>query len=164
MCIIFDTDCLNFLLNKPIGRRILRSCEIKLPPSIMEELGGKEKKYLEEYDLEIIEMEENERKFAAKKIQHLNQQKIWKKRYLENPNQSIRNKGECEAAAIARRLNGTLVLLDTGAFSVMRRAFQHSQVNCVRLPDFCREFIENNGSEEEMEDLRKAFRKIHINI
>jgi len=160
---VIDTDCLNFLLKIRIGRKVLHNCEILLPPSISEELNQKQRNMLNSYNLKIIDLDKEDKNYTANLIYKLNGKKEYKKWYLEGSHlRKIHNIGECEGAALARKMNIDLVLLDRKAGSVIKKAFKFLEIRPLKLADFGIMILGEFGANNEINEFKHELKKLHI--
>ncbi len=160
-CVI-DTDCLFFLANSRIGRKyILENCSLFLPQSILHELNQKEQNILENGQLEIINLEKRDKKNAGKYLQHLTGRKQIKKNYLQGKClRRIKNIGECEGAAIAKRLDIDLVLLDQNAYSILKKLLRFSGVKVKEITEFGLEILKKYRNAAQIPVFKKELEKI----
>jgi len=161
---VIDTDCLVLFLNCAIGKTILRKIKIIIPPSIYYELNLRLQKQLENYNLQIEELDDNDVDYAAKLIHQINIKKQYKNRYLSNRNTRIKNKGECEGAAIAVKFNIDIILKDGRAITIIKKRFQHRQNRCMNYIDFGIMILETFGSNDNIEEFKEELRKQHVYI
>ena len=163
-CVI-DTNCINILLDFNIGNKILRSCKIKITPYIYEhELDNKPRKKLSEnFNLEIIQLDDGDREFAAKLIVQMTQKKELGQYYLRSRRlRSVPHIGECEAGALARKEKCDLVLLEKKATSIINQTFRHNQsIDVIYFDDFGLEILNRFGTEEEINDFLQEIKKRH---
>lgn len=161
---VIDTDCLNFLLGSRIGRKILRNCEILLPPSIFGELYPRQQNMIRNYNPKIINLDENDRNYASKLIHKISGKKEYKTWYIENRNlRRIRNIGECEGAAISKKINIDMVLLDKKATSVIKKTFKYLEIRCIHLREFGIMILEEYGSNNDIREYKEELkRKLHL--
>ena len=123
---VIDADCLNFLLSFKIGTKILNNVEIKLPTSIFNELDQKNQLKLKQCKIQIVNLDQKDREYAANILYKINGRKEIRKWYLENKNlRLIHHIGESEGAAIAKKLNEDIVLLKKKSTSIIKNTFQH---------------------------------------
>lgn len=163
MSYVVDTDCINFLLSFKPGRKILKCIKMMLPPSILEELNPNERDMLKEYNVEVVDLEQKDRDWAEKMIFKISQDKQQRKWYREGRIKRCRNVGECEGAAVSRKLGIDLVLLDKGARSVIKKAFQFHEVAHLGLPVFGLKILEKYGTKPDIEEFCSELRKrLHL--
>ncbi|MHA1490764.1 MAG: hypothetical protein ACTSRI_14040 [Promethearchaeota archaeon] len=162
-CVI-DTDCLNFLLNIEVGKKILNNCEIFLPPSIINELDQRQQNKLTHYNITIVELDENNKEYAAKIIQKINGKKQFKNWYLDGKySKLIRSVGESEGAAISKKLNIDIIMLDKKATSTIKKTFKFLPIKCIYLKDFGIKILTEIGSSKDIKDYKEELRrKLHI--
>lgn len=151
---VIDTDCLNFLLNNFIGKEILESIEILLPPSIYEELGSKERRDLDNLNVKIIELDYKDKNFAGDIIWKLNGSKEYKISYLKN--RKIHHRGECEAAAIARKEKCPLVIRERKANSIIKKVLKHSPISVISIVEFGKTVLKNKDLDHYMEEFLES--------
>ncbi len=145
---VVDTDCINHLLDTIEGRVVLKNIRIKIPPSIYNELTGKKQELFSKIThVEIVDLDNDDKLYAAKLIRKINQKKEFADWYLQGRRlREINQIGECEGAALARKYNVTLVLLDRSARSVIRIAFQHVQSKTADLVVFGVKILTESGN------------------
>ena len=148
--IVIDADCLNFLLNSYIGKRILSFSRIFLPFSIYFELGQRERNDLKKMNLEVIELGRKDKEFAGDIIWKIYQDKEYKISYLKN--RKIHHTGECEGAAIARKKKCDFVLKEKRANSIIKNIFKNSQVSIINLSQFGEDVLKSNGLDNLIKD------------
>ena len=162
--IVIDADCLNFLLNTEIGNKILKNCEIIIPPSILEELDQKQQIKLKGFQYKIEFLNDKDKEYAAKLIYKISGKKEFKNWYLNGRFlKRIHNIGECEGAAIAKRLNIDIVLLDRKATSVIKQAFKFLRIKNIKLEDFGLEILKQVGNIDYINEFKEELRRrLHI--
>ncbi|MHA1720570.1 MAG: hypothetical protein ACTSWX_07580 [Promethearchaeota archaeon] len=166
MKFVIDTDCLNFLLDFKIGKKILSKCEILIPYSILNELDVKHQKILKNYSCTIEDLLEVDRKYAGKLLHLISGRKDDKKNYLNNRRlSSIHNIGEAEGGAIAKKFNIPIVLLDQKAHNTLRDVLKYSGISIFKLPEFGIYILENWGTPLQVEEFKSEIKKrFHINF
>ncbi|MGQ4873894.1 MAG: hypothetical protein ACP6IY_07480 [Promethearchaeia archaeon] len=162
--IVIDADCLNFLLNTEIGNKILKNCEIIIPPSILEELDQKLQTKLNGFQYKIEFLNDKDKEYAAKLISKISGKKEFKNWYLNGRFlKRIHNIGECEGAAIAKRLNIDIVLLDRKATSIIKQAFKFLRIKNIKLEDFGLEILKQVGNIDHINEFKEELkRRLHI--
>ncbi len=149
---VIDTDCLFFLLTSKVGNKILKNCEILLPSSIINELDQKQQNKLKTYNLSIVELDENDKNYAANIIQKISGKKENRNWYLEGRYlRKVKNIGECEGAAISKKLNVNIVLLDKKATSIIKKTFKFLNIKSIRLEDFGINILTQLGANKEIQ-------------
>ena len=144
---VIDTDCIIQLLSSAEGRIVLKHISIAIPPFILNELTGKNQETLKKLTrVEIVELTDEDREYAAKLIRKINQKKEFETWYLQRRMLGkIRHVGESEGAAIARRLGIDFVILDQNARAVIKIAFQHIGAKTIDVVEFGKQILESIG-------------------
>ncbi len=157
MRVIFDTDCLNRLYyDLKNGRTILSMCKIVICQEILHELTNKTYARLEkQFQIEIIERTDEIIKITANMIHKLTQKKEISRKYLQNQNIKIKNKGECECIAVARIYHISAVFLDQDAFRKLKR-----YAKVIHLVDFGAEILTDITLKDEF--LQSCHEILHI--
>ncbi|MHA1584716.1 MAG: hypothetical protein ACTSWL_05645 [Promethearchaeota archaeon] len=165
MKFVIDTDCLNFLLDNSIGITTLSKCEIIITESILHELGAKQQKILNRFDITIVKLTDTDIKYAGKLLHQISGRKEDKNNYLIGRKLSqIRNIGESEGGAIAKRLNIPIVLLDLKAFTTLKRVLKYSGISVYRLLDFGIYILERFGTPDQIIEFKTLIKKkMHLN-
>nr|MDO8116880.1 hypothetical protein [Candidatus Sigynarchaeota archaeon] len=145
---VIDTDCLNHLLAHPSGRIVLKNVIIAIPPTIFNDLPGKGQEILKKVArVEIVELDMDDKVYASKIVRKINQKKEYEDWYLQGRKlREIKHLGECEGAAIAKRLNVDFVMLDRNARAVIKIAFKHISVKTIDLVEFGRNILDESGN------------------
>ncbi len=156
---VIDADCLKSLLNTQIGRKILQFIQLKLPSSIFYELDSKERRDLKNFNFELVELESKDKDYVEKLIWQMNGDKEYAISYRKNRNPP--HTGECEGAALARKLKGTLVLKERKASSIIKNTLKHANISVLSIVQFGRIILTGNNLQElgdlYLEELHKQY-------
>lgn len=134
---VIDIDCLNFLLDTGIGRKILKSIRIYITENMIQELNASEQRELMKFNPNIERLTFEDKQFASELIIKLNGEKVYGKWYLDGTHlRKIQHIGEAEGASIAHRLKIDIVILDGIATSILKQTFKRSNIAVVSLWDF----------------------------
>jgi len=75
----------------------------------------------------------------------------------------IHHIGESEGAAIAKKLNEDIVLLEKKSTSIIKKTFQHLQIKCIHLKQFGIDVLNNLSLNKDIEIFNEELkRKLHI--
>lgn len=143
---VIDTDCLNFLLNSQVGRKLLQFIELRLPPSIYGELNIKERRDLEKLNFKLIELDNKDKKIVEKLIwqMHGDKEKAISYRKNRNPHHT----GECEGAALARKLKCRFVLNEKKANSIIKKTLKWANIQILSIRQFGEIILTSNNLKE----------------
>lgn len=137
-CVV-DSDCLLFLFSHlDIFKPVLSNLDISIPPQILFEVKSLEKKFLG-YKITLIELDELDKKFCSKMIKQVSQRKELARFYEEGRMlNKIRNLGECEGAALAKKLKIDIVMKDTHAIPVIKEFLKFNQISVIPIETLAR--------------------------
>jgi len=143
---VIDTDCLKFLLNSQVGRKILQFIELRLPPSIYDELNLKERRDLKEFNFKLIELDNKDRKIVEKLIWQMHGDK--EKAISYRKNRKPHHTGECEGAALARKLKCGIVLNEKKANSIIKKTLKFANIQILNIRQFGGTILSTNNLKE----------------
>ncbi len=143
---VIDADCLKSLLNAHVGRRILQFIELRLPPSIFYELDSRERRDLKNFNFEKVELDSKDKKYVEKLIWHMHGDKEVAISYRRNRNP--RHTGECEGAALARKLKCRLVLKERKAYSIIKKTLKWANIHILSVIEFGKMILRDNNLKE----------------
>ena len=132
---VIDSDCL-LKLDKKIqkGNEILDLCKIYIPKNFIYELSEKYISSLKnKYDLETIEFDEEDHELISDYLKKIYRDKNIKTNYLRRPESfKAPHLGECQAAAIAKKMKIPLVMMEKNNIHIFKRL----KISVIHIKEF----------------------------